>query len=49
MRAVLTSSMHQPRMAAFMYSESVKVSPLRISIVSTTDMPLFNLPASNQF
>lgn len=29
-----------------MYSESVNADPLRISMVSTTDMPLFSLPVS---
>ena len=39
-----TSSTHQPRIAAFSYSSSVKVVPLRTSSESTTEMPLFSFP-----
>lgn len=37
--------MHQPRMAARLYSSSVRGEPLRISTVSTTEMPRLSLPA----
>ena len=40
----LTSSTHQPRMAAFSYSSSVKVPPLRTSNESTTERPLLSFP-----
>lgn len=40
-----TSSMHHPRMAARLYSSSVRLLPLRISTVSTTEMPRLSLPA----
>jgi len=40
----LTSSTDHPRMAALKYSSSVNSDPLRISAVSQTDNPRFNLP-----
>jgi len=40
----LTNSTHQPRIADFRYSSSVKVVPLRTWRESTTDMPLFSFP-----
>jgi hypothetical protein len=39
-----TNSMHQPRMAARLYSSSSSGEPLTISTVSTVAMPRFNLP-----
>lgn len=41
---IQTSSMHHPRTAAFVYSSSVSGRRFKISTVSTTDMPRFNLP-----
>jgi len=41
---IQTSSTHHPSTAALMYSSSVSGRRFKISTVSTTDKPRFNLP-----